>query len=55
MLTFAMSWLGTTVFGLQHDLYNLIYFTFALGYLAVFARRSAYDRHCSSLRDTATQ
>jgi hypothetical protein len=39
MLTFAVSWLGTTMLGLQHDLYDLIYFTFALGYLTVFARR----------------
>src|SRR5437763_14838663 len=39
-LTFAVSWLGTTVLGLHHDLYYLIYFTFALGYLASFATRS---------------
>ena len=35
-----MSWLGTTVLGLQHDLYYLIYFTFALGYLGWSATKS---------------
>ena len=39
-LTFGVSWLGTTVLGLQHDLYYLIYFTFALGYLGWFATKS---------------
>jgi hypothetical protein len=36
-LTFAVSWIGTTLLGLHHDLYYLIYFTLTLGYLAVFA------------------
>jgi hypothetical protein len=44
-LTFAVSWLGTTVLGLQHDLYYLIYFTFALGYLDWFATRSRIAWH----------
>jgi len=39
-LTFAVSLLGTTVLGLHHDLYYLVYFTFALGYLSWFAARS---------------
>jgi hypothetical protein len=39
-LTFGVSWLGTTALGLQHDLYYLIYFTFALGYLGWFATKS---------------
>ncbi len=39
-LTYAVSMLGTTVLGLQHDLYYLIYFTFALGYLGWFATKS---------------
>ena len=39
-LTFAVSWLGTTVLGLHHDLYYLVYFTLALGYLGWFAARS---------------
>jgi len=39
-VTFVVSWLGTTLLGLHHDLYYLIYFTFALGYLAWFAARS---------------
>ncbi|MGZ4615892.1 MAG: hypothetical protein ACXV4A_10040 [Actinomycetes bacterium] len=39
-MTFAVSWLGTTVLGLQHDLYYLVYFTFVLGYLGWFATRS---------------
>ncbi len=40
MLTFVLSFLGTTVLGLQHDLYYLIYFTFVLGYLGWFVARS---------------
>jgi len=39
-LTFVVSWLGTTVLGLHHDLYYLIYFTFALGYLGWFVTES---------------
>ena len=39
-LTFVVSWLGTTVLGLHHDLYYLVYFTLALGYLGWFAARS---------------
>ena len=39
-LTFVLSWLGTTVLGLHHDLYYLVYFTLVLGYLGWFAARS---------------
>jgi hypothetical protein len=37
---FAISWLGTDLLGLQHDLYYLVYLSFALGYLGWFASRS---------------
>ncbi len=39
-LLFAVSLIGTDLLGLQHDLYLLIYFTFALGYLAWFASKA---------------
>jgi len=39
-LTFAVSWVGTTLLGLQHDLFYLIYFTAALGYLGWLAGRT---------------
>jgi hypothetical protein len=39
-LTFVVSWLSTTVLGLHHDLYYLVYFTLALGYLGWFVARS---------------
>jgi hypothetical protein len=39
-VTFAVSWLGTTALGLHHDLYYLVYLTFALGYLGWLASRS---------------
>src|SRR6187549_265142 len=44
-LTFVVSWLGTTVLGLHHDLYYLVYFTLALGYLGWFAARSRLAVH----------
>jgi hypothetical protein len=39
-VTFATSLLASDAAGLQHDLYLLLYLTFALGYLAWFATRS---------------
>ena len=40
VLTFIVSWLGTDVLELQHDVFYLVYLTFALGYLAYFAART---------------
>lgn len=37
---FATSLIASDIIGLQHDLYLLIYFTFALGYLGWFAAKS---------------
>jgi hypothetical protein len=39
-VTFAASFIASDVMGVQHDLYLLFYFTFALGYLAWFATKS---------------
>jgi hypothetical protein len=39
-VTFVVSWLGTTVIGLHHDVFYLVYFTAALGYIGWFAARS---------------
>ena len=43
-LAFAVSWLGTTVLGLHHDVFYLIYFTAALGYLGWLVGRTAVWR-----------
>jgi len=40
LLAFVTSWVGTTVLGLQHDVFYLVYFTLALGYLGWFGSRS---------------
>lgn len=42
-LTFTVSAVGTTVLGLHHDLYYLVYLTFALGYLGWFVTRTGID------------
>jgi len=41
LVTFAVSWLSTTVLELHHDVFYLVYLTFALGYLIQFARAGA--------------
>lgn len=42
LLAFTTSLVGTTLLGLQHDLFYLVYFTLALGYLGWFLSRSGF-------------
>jgi hypothetical protein len=43
-LAFTVAWVGTTLLGLQHDVFYLIYFTAALGYLGWVVSRTAVWR-----------